>query len=283
MADYRVVAHTQDEVGEGPVWIAEENALYWVDVLGPKLHRVALDSGTIESRDLPEPIGFAVPRGRRRGFIAGLQSGFHALTFAPFALERIGDPEPDLPGNRMNDGKADPLGRLWAGTMKMEADEPCGSLYRLDPDLAWQRMDAGYLVPNGPAFGPDPDLFYHADSPRGLVYRMRLTPDGLTKEPFIQFEPDWGFPDGMTVDSEGHLWIAHWDGGRISRFDPEGRLDRWIGLPASRVTSCAFGGPGLDRLFVTTAQMDRHDEPFAGALFEINPGVAGLPPCRFAG
>ena len=280
-----VAAETSDRVGEGPVWIAAESALYWVDVLGPGLRRLSLSDGTLRRWSMPEPIGFVVPRRDRPGFVAGFQSGFHLLTLDPYISEPIGDPEPHLPNNRLNDGKVDADGRLWAGTMAMAGDVPSGTLYRLDPDRRWHVMDAGYLVTNGPAFSPDRHWLYHADSPRRVIYRFRLDETGALrdKKAFVRFPADWGYPDGMTIDAEGCLWAAHWGGGRISRFDPDGTLDRAIALPVPNITSCAFAGEKLDRLFVTSARDGCEEQRLAGALFEVSPGAAGLPPGAFDG
>ena len=282
---WRVAAQQRDRVGEGPVWIANERALYWVDVLGPAVNRLSLADGSLRRWAMPEPIGFLVPRREKPGFIAGLKSGFYSIELDPLVLELIGDPEPHLPEHRFNDGKADAAGRLWAGTMPMDGAASDGVLYRLDADRSWHTLDTGYRVANGPAFSPEHDHLYHADSPRGIIYQFDLDDQGglHDKRLFIRFADGWGLPDGMTVDAEGHLWVAHWDGGRVSRFDPDGRLDRSLRLPASRVTSCAFAGPALDRLYVTTAREEREDEPLAGALFEFAPGVTGLPTGAFAG
>ena len=282
---WRVAADARDQVGEGPVWIASENALYWTDVLGPAVNRLSLVDGSTRRWAMPEPTGFVAPRRDHAGFIAGLQSGFYTLQLDPFLLEPVADPEPDRPGNRLNDGKVDGRGRLWAGTMALDGKTAAGALYRLDPDLRWLRLDDGYCGTNGPAFSPAQDRLYHADTPRRIIHQFDLDDAGALhgKRPFVQFPDDWGYPDGMTTDIEGCLWVAHWGGGRISRFDPDGRLDRAIALPASQITSCAFGGPALDRLFVTSAALDRPSEPMAGALFELAPDVRGLPPSAFAG
>ena len=259
--------------------------MYWVDILSAKLYRLSLAGGRVEEWVLPEMIGWVVERRDLAGFIAGLQSGFHELTLSPFACRRIVDPEPELPGNRMNDAKADRLGRIWAGTMDADILEATGSLYRLDPDFQVTCLDTGYLVTNGPAFGTGGDVVYHNDTGRGIVWRFDLSPDGSLgdKTEHIRFPEAWGRPDGMTVDAEGYLWIAHFGGGRVTRFTPDGREDRFIPLPASQITSVTFAGPELDRMFVTSAAKNRHDEPHAGKLFEIDPGVRGLPPNLFAG
>ncbi len=276
----------RDQLGEGLWWSARENALYWVDILAPALHRLALTDEAIRSWPMPEKIGWVVERRDRPGFVAGLQSGFHELTLDPFVCRRLLDPEPDLPNNRLNDATVDHLGRIWAGTMDCGCEIEAGSLYCLDADLKLRRHDAGYVVTNGPVLSPTHDFLYHNDTGRGVVYRFRLTPEGeiRDKTEFLRFPADWGLPDGMTVDTEGGLWIAHWGGGRVSRFTPDARLDRTIPLPASQVTNCVFAGSGLDRMFVTSAAVGKPGEALAGALFEVDAGGArGLAPFHFAG
>lgn len=283
MADgWRIACDIRSELGEGPLWSARENAVYWVDILGHELHRLSLADSSVCSWKMPAKIGWVIERRDAPGFIAGLQTGFHALTLEPFECRLLVDPEPELPDNRMNDAKADSRGRIWAGTMDCEIRSPTGSLYRLDHDLGFRKMDTGYLVTNGPAFGDG--CLYHSDTGLGIVYRFTMTPDGDIgdRREFIRFPREWGYPDGMTVDAEGFLWIAHWGGGRVSRFTPDGQLDRAIALPASQITSCTFAGVDLDRLFVTSAaENHRDDEPLAGMLFEVDPGVRGLPPNLF--
>jgi sugar lactone lactonase YvrE len=282
---YEVVSDIRCQLGEGPLWSERHNAVYWVDILAPALHRASLAGGDVRSWAIPEKIGWVVERRDHAGFIAGLQSGFAELTLDPLHLRAIANPEPDYPDNRMNDAKVDHAGCIWAGTMDCEIRKPTGSLYRLDPTFAVTRHDGGYLVTNGPAFSPACDCLYHSDTGIGVVYRFDLTPEGeiRNREEFIKFPKEWGYPDGMTVDADGGLWIAHWGGGRVSRFTPEGDLDRAVQLPAAQITSCVFAGPNLDRMFVTSAAVDRPDEALAGALFEIDPGATGLPPNLFGG
>ena len=283
---FRVIGEVRCQLGEGPLWSARDDAVYWVDILGPALHRYSLGSGQISSWSMPEKLGWVVERRDRPGFIAGFQSGFYELTLDPVVRKPIVDPEPHLPGNRMNDAKVDAWGRIWAGTMDFDGRVPSGSLYCLDGKFTVTQQDSGYLVANGPAFGKNHECMYHTDSGRNVVYRFELTSEGspIARAPFLQFLPDWGSPDGMTVDCEGGLWIAHWGGGRISRFKPDGTLDRYVPLPASQITSCVFAGPKLDRLFVTSAAQDKEHEPLAGALFEVDPeGAQGLPCYSFDG
>lgn len=274
------------ELGEGPLWSARTNAVYWVDILGQRLHRLSLADSALGSWSIPERIGWVIERSAQPGFIAGLQSGFAELNLDPLVITHIADPEPHLPGNRMNDAKADYRGRIWAGTMDAAIERATGSLYRLDPDRSIARMDADYRIPNGPAFSLCGEYLYHTDSAARVVYRFRLTPEGelSDKRPFIRFDADAGTPDGMTVDAEGYLWIALWGAGRVSRFTPAGEFARDIKLPASQITSCTFGGERLDRMFVTSAAQGRRAcEPLAGALFEVDPGVRGCAPHAFGG
>lgn len=294
MGSYDIVPRARrDLLGEGVTWIARENAVYWVDILGHRLNRLTLDDGAIAEWDVleksgwGEKIGWIIERRDAPGFIAGLKSGFAALTLDPFALIPIAAPEPDLPDNRMNDAAADPWGRIWAGTMHETGHEtgarPDGALYRLDPDLTWHRADTGYHIANGPAVSPDGAWLYHTDSAIGQVYRYALSEEGIaTRENFITFPEIWGSPDGMAVDAEGGIWIAHWGGGCVSRFSPQGIREREIRLPASQITRCCFAGEDLSRMFVTSAA-DGVDEPHAGALFEVDPGVRGCPTRDFAG
>jgi sugar lactone lactonase YvrE len=284
---YRVIQRTvRDQLGEGLLWSARENAVYWVDILAPALHRLSLVSETVSSWSMPEKVGWVVERRDRPGFIAGLQSGFHELTLDPFVCRRLVDPEPQLPDNRLNDAIVDHLGRIWAGTMDCGCAIEAGSLYRLDTNLAVKRCDGGYIVTNGPALSPGGEYLYHNDTGRGVVYRFALTPAGelSDKRVFLKFPSEWGLPDGMTVDTAGGLWIAHWGGARVSRFTPDGQLDRAIALPVSQVTNCVFAGDELDRMFVTSAAVGKPDEALAGALFEVDSGGArGLAPYYFGG
>jgi xylono-1,5-lactonase len=287
MDSFRVIQRPmRDQLGEGLLWSARENAVYWVDILWQALHRLSLDDEIVTSWPMPEKIGWVIERRDRPGFIAGLQSGFSELTLSPVVCRRILNPEPQYPHNRMNDATVDRRGCIWAGTRDCDARLETGSLYCLDADFKVSRRDTGYIVTNGPVFTPAYDFMYHNDTARGVVYRFAVTPNGELhdKKEFLSFPQEWGKPDGMTVDAQGCLWIAHWGGARVSRFDPDGDLERLIRLPTSQITNCVFAGAELDRLFVTSAAVGRETEPFAGSLFEIDPGgVKGLAPHYFAG
>ncbi len=280
-----VERRARDRLGEGPLWSPRDDALYWVDILGCRLNRLSLGDGAIAQWTLKEPIGWIIERASAGGFIAGLQSGFAELRLDPFVVTPFHDPEPDRPDNRMNDAKADMAGRIWAGTMPFDCGGATGSLYRLDPDRRVTRVDSGYTIANGPALMPGSDFLFHTDSKLGHVYRYRIADDGslVDRAVFLDFSDSDGTPDGMTFDAEGGLWIALWGAGRVERYTPDASLDRSIALPAAQLTSCAFAGANLDRLFVTSAADGNAASPYAGALFEVDAGVRGLAPCQFAG
>jgi xylono-1,5-lactonase len=286
MDTIRIIARdNRDQLGEGPVWLAADNALAWVDIMAPAVHRMDLASGAITTLAMPEPIGWIIPRAHHSDWIAGFKSGFARFDPHSGAISPIGNPEPERTDNRLNDAKVDRWGRIWAGSKDDSDKRTPGALYRLDTDYNWTRMDDGYGVTNGPTFSLDGHTLYHTDSAGRTIYAFDLGADGSLSNKRIWkcFPADWGYPDGMTTDAEGCLWVAHWDGARISRFAPDGGLIRAIALPASNITSCAFAGPRLDRLFITSSSVDHADEPHAGALFEIDPGVCGMPQGLFAG
>lgn len=274
------------ELGEGPVWIDETHSLFWVDILCPTVHRLNVADGRLDSWPMPENIGWLIPRKNDSRFIIGLRTGFAELSLEPFAFDRFGQIPDHLEDARLrlNDAKADSQGRIFAGTMDMDGVRS-GHLYRLDADRSWTIVDSGYGIANGPTFSPRFDVIYHTDSRRRVVHQFDLRPDGTlaNKRPFVEFPEGWGVPDGMTTDVDGGVWIAHWGGSRVSRFTPDGKLDRSIALPTSQITSCVFGGPGLRRMYVTSAACGISAEPLAGAVFEIDPGCQGVPAHSFSG
>jgi sugar lactone lactonase YvrE len=286
----RVVSREgRDILGEGPIWSPRRNAILWVDILGQRVNCLSLESEQVTTWPMPEPIGWIIERDWERegrdDFLVGLKSGFATLSLDPFSIKRIGNPEPDRPGNRLNDAKTDSAGNIWAGSMDHGEMEPSGALYRINPDLSWSRQDDGYVVANGPTFSLDGRTMYHTDSARRTVFAFDVTEKNelAGKRVFVQFELEWGYPDGMATDAEGGIWIAHWGGSRLSRFAPDGRFDRSIGLPATKITSCVFAGHRLERMFATSASVGTEGEAHAGCLFEVDPGVRGAPLLPFAG
>ena len=277
-------------LGEGPVW-DEAGFLWWVDIKAPALHRYRSEGGEVRSWPMPEPVGSLALR-RRGGLILALQSGFAFFDPDSGDLQRLFDPEPGSPQNRLNDGKCDPLGRFWAGSMHDPEQDPSGGLFRLDADLGLERFDMGFVVTNGPAWSGDGQTFYFNDSAERCIFAfdfdMRAGRLGRRRL-FARVPPEAGHPDGQCIDAEDHLWTAHWNGARVTRYRPDGEVDRVIDLPVPLVTSCCFGGPDLDILYVTTARIGLkaaalEAAPLSGGLFAVSGlGVQGRPSPKFAG
>lgn len=269
-------------LGEGPVWVAAEQCLYWVDIKGHRLHRYDPTCQTAQSWSFPDNLAWVLPR-LSGGLVAGTR---HSIGFLTISEELVFTPyaeiEADIPTNRLNDAKVDIDGTILFGTMDDQEAAATGSLYRLSPDFAVEKLDSGYIVSNGPAIDPALRRVYHTDSAFREIYQFDCVEGKLrNKRRFIQFSSEDGFPDGMTVDCEGGLWVAHWGGGRVSRFLPDGRLDYFIPFPTSLVTSCCFGGAHLNELFITTASIgftaeQMASQPHAGGLFRVRVGVKGV-------
>ncbi|MBK8905140.1 MAG: SMP-30/gluconolactonase/LRE family protein [Anaerolineaceae bacterium] len=290
MSEVTCIWQIPAQLGEGPLWAAQENALYWVDILNRQVHRLEPASGQKRSWTFSEPITSLALR-QSGGFVGTVTHGFAAIDLDSRTIEPLVPVETDLPDNRFNDGKVDGYGRYWAGTMNRQEKEASGTLYRLDPDLSLHTVDEEYIITNGPAFSLDGTTMYHNDSVKGFVYAFDLQDDGTVrgKRPFTQltFAKD-GAPDGMTVDSENCLWLAHYGGARLTRFAPTGEILEVVPLPVPNVTSCTFGGPNLDTLYITTAAQNMsaaelEKYPLSGSLFAYQPGVKGLPTPQFAG
>lgn len=284
----RCAADVRALLGEGPVWVEAEQALYWVDIKGKKIFRLD-GTGDVASWDTPIRVGSIAPR-QGGGFIAGTEHGFARIDLDEGRFDIVHDPEPGLPGNRFNDGKTDRRGRFWAGTMDDAEEAATGSLYRLDADGACRTIDSGYRVTNGPAFAPDGSRMYHSDSALQRIYAFDLGEDGEPgqRRLFASFAEGDGYPDGMTVDSEGCLWVAFWDGWCVRRLSPEAEVIETMEVPVQRPTSCAFGGPALDRLYVTSARIGLDGDalamqPCAGGLFLLHTGARGIAQMPFAG
>ncbi len=272
-------------LGEGPVWDGRNGRLYWVDIKKPAVH--ALDPATGECRrwPMPDEIG-AIGLCRDGGLVAALRRGFAFVDLPQGEVRWIADLEADVPGNRFNDGKVDPLGRFWAGSMDDAERAPSGHLYRLDPDLSVTRFPAGFVVTNGIDWSHDGRTFYFVDSAarRILAYDFDMasgTPEAARL--FARLGETQGYPDGLTLDADDHVWSAHWGGGRLTRYSPDGSVDRVITMPVPLCTSCCFGGKNLDILFVTSASIGLGAAalaaaPLSGGVFAIEGlGVRGRP------
>lgn len=281
------------ELAEGPVWDEADGTLVWVDILAGHVHRLD-PGGRGDTRiEVGEPVGCAVPR-RGGGLVLATEHGFAlvdagAASAVPFASVAGAA---DGPAWRMNDGACDPDGRLFAGTMAYDSTPGAAALHRLDSDGAVTRVLDGLTISNGIGWSPDGGTMYLVDTPTRRVDAFAFDAEAGTlaaRRTVVEIAPGAGDPDGLTVDADGAIWVALWGGGAVHRYAPGGRLDRVVELPASHVTSCAFGGPGRRTLFVTTARAgltaaQLQAEPHAGGVFAVaDAGVEGLPTARFAG
>lgn len=283
------VLEAQPLQGEGPLWSATRQMLYWVDILGPALH--VFDPRRGSDRSIPFPFMLSALAETADGNLAvATRRGVQLFDLSTSRLTPLIDPESALASNRLNDAKVDRRGRLWVGSMAIDGSPGHGSLYRIDGRGRATTVDSGFAISNGIAWSPDDRFLYFIDSGVNRVYRYAFDIDSGAvgeRSTFISFPEDSGRPGGMTVDAEGFLWIAHYDGWAVSRFAPDGRLDRSIPLPVPRPTSCTFGGDGLRDLYVTSARIrlsaERISEaPRSGSVFRIRPGVRGLPEPAFA-
>lgn len=283
----------QSRLGEGPLWHPDEQALYWVDIHQARIERFHPASGARRTVQFTEAVT-ALGIRASGGFVTAGNSGFGFWNGHSELIEPILDPEAGLPENRFNDGTVGPDGRFWAGTMCEQVDlqaPPPGSLYRLDADLKAEKLIGGLHISNGLGWSPDRAHFYLTDSPRKIIYRYEYDPaSGEIANPqvWVHSLDGPGVPDGLAVDADGCIWSAQWGGWKVIRYDPDGRAMLEIRLPVEHPTSCAFGGPNLDELFITSAwtpltAAERAEQPLAGDVFHFSPGVRGLPPNRFSG
>lgn len=281
-------------LGEGPVWDARTQQLYWVDIEGYQVH--CFDPATRAHRaiDVGQYVGSAAVR-TAGGLVLALKSGFAMLDLETEKITPIADAEAHLPGNRFNDGKCDPAGRFWAGSLHLNEDHGVGqgNLYCLYADHSVQLKVPGVWISNGLAWTRDAQTMYYIDSPKQCVVAYDYDKaTGALANPRVVIEvqgSELGYPDGMAIDEEDMLWIAHWDGGHVCRWNPQtGAELAEIKVPVLRPTSCVFGGANFDTLYITSARTRLGAEklagqPLAGSVFQCQPGVRGLPMNEYAG
>lgn len=281
-----LILHIPDtRLGEGPVWDAHSRRLWWVDILNGRIHAFDPDRRENRTYDIGEYVGALALR-QSGGLLLALASGFAFYDPEQAQLTPIADPEADRPGNRFNDGKCDPAGRFWAGTMDHAEQAASGSLYCLDPDgMAITRYLEGIRISNGLAWTKEEDRFYYIDSPTRKVQAFHYDRRSANIEydrDVLTFDPAFGFPDGMCIDEEDQLWIAFYGGAKVRRFDPERGRQTWqIDVPAQCPTSCCFGGNNLETLYITSAA--REGDPLGGGLFAVKPGLRGVKTALFGG
>lgn len=290
--DVECVLREEAIVGESPVWSPTEQALYWVDITGRKIHRFDPATGVNKTHRLPKPVTALALRAKG-GLVLSLRKEFALFDLETEELTYLGNPEVDLPDNRFNDAKCDRQGRFWAGTMgDVHWDAPSGSLYRLDPDGEITRLQRDVICANGMGWSPDNRTMYFTESFRYAIFAYDFDAAAGTisnRRIFAEIDrASGGFPDGLTVDAEGHVWSVLNAIGRVVRYTPDGRIERAIELPVPRPCGCIFGGAEFDTLYITTARETLTPEeiakyPTSGSLFAATPGVRGLPEPLFAG
>lgn len=275
-------------LGEGPVWDDRSGRLIWVDIEGAALHSTDPATGTTTTLPMPMPIGIAVPR-RSGGFVAALEDGFHAID-PDGRTEQIAAIDNGSGRLRFNDGACDPAGRFLAGTMAYDVAEGAAALYRLDSDLRVTRLIDDVTISNGLGWSPDGGTLYYVDTPTRRIdaFDYDLATGAISRRrAFVEID-GVGRPDGLCVDVDGGVWVALWPGWSVRHYLADGSLDAVLPVPVAEVSSCVFGGPSLDELFITTAwtmlsDEERQAQPHAGSLFRARVGVSGVPRGTFAG
>ncbi len=284
------IFEASSKLGESPLWHPHENALYWVDIEGCLLHCLNPPTGVHRQWSMPSEIG-CIGLASRSGLVAALRDSFVHIHLPSGEVALIDTPLTAEQGVMFNDGKCDRAGRFWAGTKDLLEQSDIGSLYYLDSERQCTESITGFAVSNGIAWSPDNTTFYICNSPAKVIYQydFDLATAALSnRRVFATLPADAGYPDGLTVDSEGCIWNAHWDGFRITRYLPNGKIDNVIEMPVQRPTSCCFGGVDLTTLFVTSASTrmtaeELEKSPLSGAVFAIDVGIKGIPEPLFLG
>jgi len=306
MSRYRVADHevqcvvdSRDKIGEGGFWCPDEQVVYWLDVPMPsRIHRFDPATGKHDTWPMPEMVTAMAKRADGTLLVAS-ENGLNTFDPRKASYVHLGAIEPHLPGNRTNDGAPDAKGRFWIGTMQNNLGPngegipirgPVGSLWKIEPGKPPVAALEEIGITNGVAWSPDATKLYVVDSLVDQIYACDFDLDTGDVGPRHIFSDikDLGTPDGNAMDAEGYLWSARWDGHCVARISPDGSVDCIVPMPASLVTSCAFGGPDLDTLYVTTARLGIDEEtarryPQQGGLFVFKPGVRGLKRPRYAG
>jgi sugar lactone lactonase YvrE len=285
-----LVLDARCELGEGPIWDDRRQRLVFVDIMRGHIHDFDPLTGRDRVVEVGQPVG-CVALSERGDWIAGLADGFYRVDPATGRRTLIAAVEADLPNNRMNDGCVDARGRLWAGTLGLGGARERGALYRLDPDGTVRCLLTHVTVSNGLDWSPDGRTFYFTDLALSRIdafdFDLKLGTIA-NRRTFVEFPLEIGYPDGLIVDADGFVWVGLWEGGSVHRYAPDGRLDLVLPVPAAQTTKCAFGGPDLSDLYITTAWigMDaalRAAQPLAGGVFRVRPGARGKKVNRFGG
>jgi sugar lactone lactonase YvrE len=290
MSQFRCVLDVRAKLGECPVWSARDKALYWVDIDAPSLNRFDPATGHNRVMPMPESIGSFALR-KPAGFIVALRTGIWLARADGTLDRRILDAPYDPAHHRFNDGRCDPAGRFFVGSMNEKRDAPSGTLVCIDAYGVMKEVLSGFTISNGLAWSPDGRTMYHSDTPAHVVRAYDYDPDAGTigkERVFIQWDGETDRPDGAAVDSAGNYWSAFFRGGKVVQISPRGEIIAEYPVPAMCPTMCAFGGPDLRTLYVTSASGGRDAQelarlPQSGGIFAMTVDVPGLPEPYFAG
>ncbi len=272
------------KLGEGAIWNFETQEFFWIDIEGKKLHIYNPKTKSNRSLDTPSRIGTVVPSGRGEAIIA-LEDGMYIINTNSGVIKLFSALEDDIPENRFNDGKCDPAGRLWVGSMHLKQAAYKANLYKIDSNGAATKMLDSITISNGIVWTKDQKTMYYIDTPSSKIMAFDYDVDKgeISNERLaVHVSTEIGYPDGMAIDEEDKLWVGMWNGNAVAHFDPiTGELISKIEVPAHNITACAFGGPNLDTLYITTASIDMSEKekalyPDAGSVFMAVPGVKGV-------
>lgn len=274
-----ILRSPKSQLGEGPLWDHRTNTLYWIDIVGKAIHKLA-PTGETQTHSLDKMVGFIALTSDPAKLVAGLQDGIALIHFG-YGIERyLCRPEEESSSNRFNDGKTDPYGRIYAGTMPLSGGGPQGTLYRIDSDCSFHPQLNGLRCSNGLAFSSDHRTLYYIDTPTRTIDALDYDSESgnlSNRRAIIDLSSHKGMPDGMCIDTEGQLWVGLWAGHGVARFDPvTGKQTGFIPVPAPNVTCCAFGGPDLKTLYITTTSVNPAEYPHSGHLFSAHLEVSGL-------
>ncbi len=273
------------KLGEGAFWNHKTNALYWIDIEGKQFHIYTPADNSNTTFDLPSRIGTVVPTSEGNALLA-LEDGIYSLNLKTKKIELFSAIEKDIPTNRFNDGKCDPAGRLWAGTMRMDETEAAAKLYSIEADGSYKERLDKITISNGIVWTKDAKTMYYIDTPTSNIRAFdydKASGDISNERIAVRVPNSLGFPDGMAIDENDKLWVAMWNGNAVIQFDPlTGQVLRKLEVPAHNVTSCAFGGENLSTLYITSARVDMSEEelqefPDAGSIFKIDLNTKGVP------
>jgi sugar lactone lactonase YvrE len=297
--DIICIVPSKDKLGEGCLWDAESQSLWWLDIARPSTIQRFTPATNEHKVWVSMILLTAIAKKSSGGFIVGGEDGVYTFNEVTGAVTPFCKPESNIPHNRMNDGACDPQGRFWIGSMMqnigpngedLDISADSGDLFRVSPKGQSKKMEDSIGVSNGPCWSPDGNIFYFSDSKKQVIYAYDFDGNAgnISNRRVLNDTKDHGYPDGATVDAEGYVWSARWEGSCVLRIDPKGRIDRVIEIPATRVTCPVFGGPDMDTLYLTTsrahvdaATLSRY--PNQGGVFALKPGVKGLLKYEFAG